>query len=142
MFTLLLNHLSGHSYGGYTIYTAKRHSVSPHPYTVLAGLSLDPVYDGAPISTIASWVTIRDFAVSNNLTDTATQQLLDLIQAHLPLENSCHRTVYMSISSKTTIRGVSVKITFSVHAWKKFPQIRNNVAKRDVKVIYATSASF
>ena len=61
---------------------------------MLSGLSMDPVYDGAPISTIASWVVIRDFSVSNSLTDTATQQLLDLIQAHLPQQNHCPRTVY------------------------------------------------
>lgn len=52
------------------------------------------MYSGAPISTEASFVSIRDFVVSNKLTDSATQQLLDLIQIHCPSDNTCPRTLH------------------------------------------------
>lgn len=58
------------------------------------GISLEPVYKGAQICTEASWIAIRDFATTNKLTDTVTQQLLDLIQLHCPVENSCPKTLY------------------------------------------------
>lgn len=58
------------------------------------GLNTDPLYDGAPLSTRASWLSIYQFALSNRLTDTATQQLLELMQIHCPPSNSCPRTLY------------------------------------------------
>ena len=46
-----------------------------------------PLYQGAPISVKASWLAANYFAVSNNLSDSATKQLLDLIAILCPETN-------------------------------------------------------
>lgn len=48
-----------------------------------------PLYPGAPISCRESWTSIYKFSVSCHLTDSSTQQLLDLIRSHCPYPNSC-----------------------------------------------------
>ena len=53
-----------------------------------------PLYPGASISCKESWTSIYKFSVSNKLTDSATQQLLNLIRSHCPEPNSCPQTVY------------------------------------------------
>ena len=47
-----------------------------------------PLYQGAPISVKASWLAANYFAVTNNLSDSTTKQLLDLIAIHCPETNS------------------------------------------------------
>ena len=53
-----------------------------------------PLYAGAPISCKESCAAINKFAVTNQLTESATQQLLHLISSHCPTPNSCPPTVY------------------------------------------------
>ncbi len=54
----------------------------------------DPLFFSAPISAKESWRSIYEFSISNQLTDSATQQLLDLIRNHCPTPNACLPTVY------------------------------------------------
>lgn len=51
---------------------------------LIAGHDADPLYTGAPLSKEASWISIYQFAVSNRLTDIATQQLIELIKCTAP----------------------------------------------------------
>ena len=53
-----------------------------------------PLYPGASISFRESVSSIYDFSVSNKLTESATQQLLNLISNHCPSPNLCPQTVY------------------------------------------------
>lgn len=53
-----------------------------------------PLYTGAPLSNEASWLSIYHYAVSNQLTDRATRQLLDLVRIHCPSPNSCPPSLY------------------------------------------------
>ena len=53
-----------------------------------------PLYAGAPLSKGASWLSIYQYAVSNRLTDTAIQQLLELIRVHCPPSNLCPPSLY------------------------------------------------
>lgn len=54
-----------------------------------------PLYPGAPICCNESWTSIYKFSISHQLTDSATQELLSLINSHCPMPNSCPQTVYM-----------------------------------------------
>ena len=51
-----------------------------------AGLGMEPLYPGAPITCQSSWSSIYKFAASNRLTDSGTQ--------HCPSPNSCPRTLH------------------------------------------------
>ena len=55
---------------------------------------MEPLYPGAPITCKSSWSSIYKFVSTNRLTDSCTQQLLDLIREHCPSPNSCPRTLY------------------------------------------------
>ena len=50
--------------------------------TAIKTLSLLPLFSAAPISMKASWLACNYFAVTNNLSEAATKQLLDLIAIH------------------------------------------------------------
>lgn len=63
-------------------------------FTHILGLSVHPLYDGAPLSQEASWISMYQFAVSNQLTYHATEQLLDLIKIHCPPSNLCAPSLY------------------------------------------------
>lgn len=52
------------------------------------------LYPDAPLSKEASYLSVYQFAVSNNLTDHATEQLLDLIRIHCPPSNACPPSLY------------------------------------------------
>ena len=54
----------------------------------------EPLYPGASISCRDSWTSIYKFSISNRLTDTAMQQLLNLISSHCPVPNFCPKTVH------------------------------------------------
>ena len=54
----------------------------------------EPLYPGAHITCQSSWSSIYKFAASNRLTDSGTQQLLDLIREHCPSPNECPRTLH------------------------------------------------
>ena len=68
----------------------------PQPLTaaVLKKLSLLPLYSDAPLSTKASWIACNYFSVTNNLSEAATKQLLDLIAIHCPKRDQCARSTY------------------------------------------------
>ena len=53
-----------------------------------------PLYQGAPISVKASWLATNYFTVTNNLSDSTTEQLLDLIAIHCPKTNLFARSTF------------------------------------------------
>ncbi|KAL5497143.1 hypothetical protein EMCRGX_G013563 [Ephydatia muelleri] len=69
----------------------------PQPLTAAVlkkKLSLLPLYSDAPLSTKASWIACNYFSVTNNLSEAATKQLLDLIAIHCPKRDQCARSTY------------------------------------------------
>ncbi len=52
------------------------------------------MFPGAPISCKERWTSIYEFSISNRLTDSGIQQLLDLIRRRCPMPNSCPPTIY------------------------------------------------
>lgn len=75
------------------IWTWPHTSLILHPTSIvllfIAGNT--PLYHGAPITCKKSWTSIYKFAVSNQLSDSSTQQLLNLFASHCP---TCPQTVY------------------------------------------------
>ena len=55
------------------------------------GLStnVDSLYDGAPLSTEASYCTLLQYAVTNHLSFHALNQLIELVKIHCPQSNKC-----------------------------------------------------
>ena len=58
-------------------------------------LPTSPLYLGAPISMKASWFACNYFARTNNLSDGATKQLLDLVAIHCIDKNNCAKSTYV-----------------------------------------------
>ena len=56
--------------------------------------TLLPLYADASLSTKASWIACNYFSVTNNLSEAATKQLLDLIAIHCPKRDQCARSTY------------------------------------------------
>lgn len=69
-------------------------SLNDIPLIPIVGLSTRPLYDEAPISQEASWLSMYQFAISNQLTYRATKQLLDLIKIHCPSSSLCATSLY------------------------------------------------
>ena len=57
-------------------------------------LSTVPLFEGAPLSMKASWLACEQFALSNHLSDAATQQLTELIRMHCPSDEHCAKSTY------------------------------------------------
>jgi len=57
-------------------------------------LYIAPLYPGALMSSKESTRMIYEFSISNRLTDSGTQELLNLIRNHCPTPNSIPTTTY------------------------------------------------
>ena len=62
--------------------------------TAIKMLSLLPLFSAAPISMKASWLACNYFAVTNNLSEAATKQLLDLIAIHCSETDQCTKSTF------------------------------------------------
>ena len=61
-----------------------------------------PLYDGAPLSVAASWQSIMAFALANHLPYTAIDQLLSLLNLHVPSSSGLPKSLN-SMKSHFTI---------------------------------------
>ncbi len=72
-----------------------------------------PVFDGAPINQRESLRSIYQFVISNILTDSGTENLLDLIQSHCPKPNLIPQTVHKLKKNKfinQTVQNCSIAV--------------------------------
>ena len=90
---------------------------------------LDPLYDGAPISQTASWLSIYQYAVSNRLTDHATMQLLDLIKIHCPSPSFCAPSLYKLKRKLGKVDGLE-EHTYCSECTAEIPNHLKNCPKR------------
>ena len=56
--------------------------LQPSSTVIKKKLSLLPLYTAAPLSMKACWLACNYFAITNNLSEATTKQLLDLIMVH------------------------------------------------------------
>ena len=90
------DHGSGDDHGDGDDNATKGVGMVQHVSTVQKNkLPTSLLYPGAPISMKASWFACNYFARTNNLSDAATKQLLNLIAIHCIDKNNCALSTYV-----------------------------------------------
>ena len=94
------------------------------------GYDATPLYPGAPLSKEASWLSIYQYAVSNRLTDTAIQQLLELIKMHIPSSDHCPPSLYKLKKKLGRVNGITT-LKFCSNCKKEVPKsCPNSICKK------------
>jgi hypothetical protein len=100
-------------------------------------LSLDILYDGAPLTMTASNIMIMHYKMRHKLTDQALADLLRLLQLHCPTPNQCVPSIY---HFKKKFREANFTIRFHYFCSKCFQSCTNQMCTSNFDCIGSLSS--